>query len=171
MSILKNATVTNENNQIVVTVNCDGFIIPNHGGKIRDGFLFADEMTEYFTKVAKMNGTTFDTENDTIMQVWLCNEDSDNIVCHGAFVEIPGENDNVRDIWFPQHEYFLSKLFKDKKEGDVVSMEIPVVLAGEFDEIGHGLDATLHLNIKLSQQKYRYRGHGTFEEVYEKVNY
>ena len=181
-----------ENIIIKATVNCDAFIIPNHASKANQYMsqTIAQSIIEFNKNIAELSDLEYDPETDYILQLWLTGEASENFARHGFKVTV----DNLEYRFSEYHLEDLSQsFFKDHKEGDIVTLTIPVTPSHAFDTsiedkelrrknyIDYMDDAyeptkeapLFHItfNIKLNQRDYRYCSFGNFEEVMARVCY
>ena len=121
-------------------VKGDIFIIPNMPTTLGEGTLFNKMMRPKLESVGLKNTP----DNEVLIQVWVTSSECDNWPNHhGAYNNMMGTKDEM----FPG--YLPSSLFKDKKEGDVVSFE----------------NDTTKFELTCTQKNYRYRAFGSFEKV------
>jgi len=157
-----------------IAINADLFIIPNSAAKIEDLFDSAkEERTNQMNKICELNGMTFDKDHDWLIECWLCAPelDCDNIADHN--IHVLNENGAHCTIGLDHWRNMPSTLLKGKKEGDTISVKIPVWVRveGEEEQYPNARDIIADFNITLAQTKYRYRRFGTFEETLAKVTY
>lgn len=152
----------------------DVFIIPN-GVLTPEDVSFADTYHSLYITAIK-NDVKFDN-NTRFVQVWFCtpgNSDS-NWVDHyiDGYKELKG--------WRPISSYLPVDIFANKKEGDVVTIDLPIVgrkpknpirgiditPAGCRIPAGVSVETTIKVSLTLAQGKYRYRkfGDGKFENL------
>lgn len=120
------------------------FIIPNHCGKIDTSLSYIESAVKSHNKKVDRLGLhkSFKLRNGDIpIQIWVCNNESENWSCHGL-PEYLAESENFLD-------YIPFRLLKGLKEGDVLT----------FDMLGK------HIAIQANQLKFRYKRFGTFEKV------
>lgn len=131
------------------------FIIPNHAsGKDTTWILGKDKALSSFAEDIRNN------ENEQFVQIW-CHTNGDknsNWQCHG---EKHLENFAFNGLAKGHFSVYLpASWLKDKKEGDVLHIDV-------LDENG---EETLAQYALLCQQKgFRYENYGTFEEVLSRV--
>ncbi len=155
----------------------DVFITPNGLCTANDIW---DEGTRYGMYLSAVeNGIHFDADKTKFIELWYCTPN--------------GENSNWRDhcidghaelaYWRPITSRLPVELFKGKKEGDIVTVELPITGWTALNPVRkidnppagckmpNGVTVTTHVTVslRLSQLKYRYRRFGTFEEVLEKL--
>jgi hypothetical protein len=105
--------------------------------------------------------------------VWFVtpgSEDS-NWYCHtiNGYEELKG--------WKPISEYLPKSLFEGHKEGDCITINLPIhkwLENDKYELIGCDryyleASATIKVQLQLAQQKYRYRRFGNFEDVLTRV--
>ena len=155
----------------VVRGNASCFIIPNSAGVCNDFLCSPDEYTEDMRAYCKLNGLDIDPANTKLIQVWWHSEEfgTDNMYRHGCYAV---DCDGTEYRWgINTPEYMTYDMIKDCKEGDVISIKVPIWI-GTVDEYRKGnktIDGTAELQLKLNQLNYRYGNHGRFEEVLRKV--
>jgi hypothetical protein len=160
----------------------DVFVIPNtsfcYEGSSAQKEGFSTEFIDSLNRIWWKNTTdeyrkNHDFKNESWVQVWFAtpgSEDS-NWYCHtiNGYSELKG--------WKPISEYLPKSLFEGHKEGDCITINLPVHKWLEKDKcelIGcDGIyveaSATIKVQIQLAQQKYRYRRFGNFEDVLTRV--
>ena len=122
-------------------VRGDIFIIPNMPTTLGEGALFAKMMCPKLESVGIKNTP----DNEVLIQVWVTSPECDNWPDHHrSYNDMMG---GTEDEMFPG--YLPSSLFKDKKEGDIVSFE----------------NDTTRFELTCTQKNYRYRAFGNFEKV------
>lgn len=153
-----------------LTFNAEAFIIPNHAGAANDYLLFGEERKKFLDKISQENNCgELDFDNDPCCQLWFCSKDldTDNLVAHGAFIEMPNEE----EIWIrPNIGVLPAKLFDEKKEGDVITVTIPwhhLYIYGRSKENDYPINLLIHL--KLNQTGHKYCGFGNFEDALQYV--
>lgn len=123
-------------------VRGDIFIIPNMPTTLGEGTLF-NKMTRPKLEAVGLKNTPAD---EILIQVWVTSPECNNWPDHyGAYNKMLGTEDEM----FPG--YLPSSLFKDKKEGDIVSFE----------------NDTTKFELTCTQRNYRYRRFGNFEKVFD----
>lgn len=159
----------NKENRIV-EINADMFIIPNGAtqlsscwwyGKDKD---FAKRNLAFYKNLCLDNGKDFDPD-ENLVQIWITNDVSDNVIRHGYRFTIDGEKyylDN-RDLTLLED---CPKSLIDIKEGETVDIILKNVPAHSKDYVEISVDIQFHLTAK--QLSYRY-GFDTFENVFRKV--
>lgn len=161
-----------------ITINGDIFIIPNSAPRLKDYWMesFKAKMQKYMHQICELNGLKFDETVDRCVETWYTSPEMecDNIPDHDIHFEYEGEK---YQLTFPSGRQLPSPLFKDKKEGDVVEIKVPVYIRKYdrphykdkmFDE---DIETVVTLKLKLAQTEYRYRSFGNFEDVLKKVSY
>jgi len=159
-----------------IKFNASMFIVPNSLSKVKN-FFNPEKYKKIMTEICELNGTTFDPKNDLIVQTWYNSKQlgSENLARHGAYKRT--EDGNTYIIDFYAQEYFPVKIFKDHKEGDVINFKIPCKLTKRYtcDDDNEAfsteetIEAIADMQLELNQLDYRYRNHGTFEEVLDKL--
>ena len=152
----------------------DVFIIPN-GVLIPKNVLLEDTYYNLYT-IAIKNNVKFDN-NTKFVQVWFCTpgNSNSNWVDHriDGYKELEG--------WRPKSSYLPVDIFAGKKEGDVVTIDLPIVgweptnpfkgiditPAGCKIPAGVSVETTIKVSLTLAQGKHRYRkfGDGKFENL------
>ena len=122
----------------------DVFIIPNINDKFSECPDFSKGSIQRRLDSLGL-GIKFE-DNDTMVETWCCNKESDNWHCHGLKLE-RGATLSVGS--FPT--YFPARIFKGKKEGDTVTI--------------HSTVLNVDIELTLNQLAYRYKRFGPFEEV------
>lgn len=148
-------------------VNGDVFVIPNGATTIENVIVMDTkslmEQTFYANDLNKL-----DYKNTKFIELWYCTpgHDNSNWVDHGVdqLREDISKEDflNGRDDWRVSTSLLPIQLFKGKKEGDVVTVKLPV-----RRHTGHGSCevAWIKASIALAQKKYRYSRFGSFDEI------
>lgn len=155
-------------------ISGDVFIIPN-GVATPKNILFEETLHGMFT-VATVNSIKF-CDDTKFVQVWFCtpgNSDS-NWADHriDGYDELEG--------WRPKSSFIPVSLFDGKKEGDVVTIDLPIIgwmpkhpikglditPAGCKIPAGVTVETTVKVSLTLAQGKHRYRsfGNGKFENL------
>lgn len=137
------------NNTETKKIAGDVFIIPNVNGKFKDCTDFAQECAQI-----RFEGLGLDLRfepDDTLVETWCCNKESDNWHCHG--LKINGET-TLPVGCFPSD--FPARIFMGKKEGDKITL--------------HSTVLNVDIELTLNQLAYRYRNFGPFEEVLTHVS-
>ena len=147
-------------------VRGDVFIIPN----VCDQFMcFSPDSQEWIKEKHKRLTGIEPKDEDSMVQVWITSDQCDNWQDRFAGFqkmigllktgedEIIWEDKRGREArllgYFPG--YFPSRIFKGKKEGDIVKIGCP-----EYDVI---------IELTCKQLDYRYRDFGRFEEAFKYV--
>lgn len=153
-------------------ISGDVFIIPKCGILTPKGVQL-EEMRHNLYTVAFANDIVFN-DNTKFVQVWLCTpgESDSNWVYHriDGYKELKG--------WKPRSSYLPVDLFAGKKEGDVVTINLPINSPMKYSikgldinpagckiPAGVAVEATIKVSLTLAQTKYRYRNFGNFDEV------
>lgn len=142
------------------------FVIPNSAGKVSD-FFDPEQVIRNATEVCEANGITFDPENDYLIETWYHSKQlgCDNIPDHNIYFE--DEEGNKWILGSNCGRYLPAKLFEGHKEGDTITIKLPMWLTKNYSE--NSEDVIAEINLTLQQQGYRYQRFGDFEEVVEYV--
>ena len=125
----------------------DVFIIPNTIGTFKK-----EEHNHLNAKLARWGFSERFKEGDTIIQIWIASDASDNWADHGAPQEIFNLLEPTGKNYFPQ--YFPASIFQNKKEGETVDLM---------------LEGVHQLTLTCNQLNYRYKNFGNFEDAYNYV--
>lgn len=179
--------MTTQATNFTATINCDTFIIPNKAGRASSN-IFGKRLASYNEQLAKDNGFNYDKDNDKLIELWTTGKESENFQAHGFKLEQEGTRYyfSGRDI-----EYLPEDIFKDKKEGDVVTVKARIKpdwkISAEGDDYDYNYpdpaddfqnyrknrekapEFMITFNMKLNQNSYRYRNFGPFERALEYV--
>ena len=139
-----------------IHLNADMFIIPNSVCTIDEYFIssFQKKMLDN----CKINGLV-ESPKEKMVQIWLTNELSDNIGCHG--IKVNGKRYSVNCDCIPY------SLIKNAKEGDVITVNF---LGYEKDEeLNNVKTVVFEMNLKCNQKEYRYRSFGSFDEILNRL--
>ena len=144
----------------VLKIGCDMFIVPNSLNRASAFSCNAGRFRESANAVLVANG--FEAESDPLLvQIWVVAEESmgcDNLNDHfGRYTDADGNEASYGQVW----GYLPASLFKDKKEGDTVSIVVP---AGVY---GYSKTFSTVLCMTLAQTEYRYRRFGSFEDCFK----
>lgn len=150
-------------------IKADIFIVPNEAYKVSEK-TFEWARADYF-RVFRANHDKIsgDFMDQTWIQVWFAtrgDNDQSNWTDHGidGYKELVG--------WSPVCQYLPKALFEGRKEGDIITINLPITKSVELSE---GIDsyadmyATIKVDLCLKQQGYRYQRFGRFEEVLARV--
>lgn len=146
-------------------VNADLFIIPNEISRI--GSFFKSYQVRYAKlcqDLFELNGVEYDLDDfdsEKLVEIWAVSREdlgSDNLGSHGFTMTIDGQEYYCR---FPS--YLPVRLFSGKKEGEIISLIIPI--EGQGDENDDHVSLKMRFNLRLAQTEYRYRGFGKFEDL------
>lgn len=122
--------------------NGEFFVVPNRAGKLEN---YAQYVQKRIDRLAQFNGIEL-TPNDEIVEVWIVNEDTDNLVDHGV---------RVIDEWVrPICGLVPLKLIKKMKEGETIGIVMPC-----------NKNKLLYCYLTAAQKKYRYKNFGNFEDA------
>ncbi len=142
--------------------NC--FIVPNSSFTVKNGGLFEDGRSDlYRAYTANYSNIIVDTrfEDLTWIELWFCsrnNNDQSNWVDHGID-ELQNEG------WRVSCRYLPKILFEGHKEGDCVTVNLPIDRPTE-----DGIEiSSVKVELCLKQKAYRYSRFGNFEEVLKRV--
>lgn len=148
------------------TIKVDVFVVPNESYKVSEKtFEWAryDYFRIYHANRDKISGEFMD---QIWIQVWFVtrgNPDS-NWTDHtiDGFKEL--------QYWRPVCQYLPKALFEGHKEGDIVTVNLPITKSVELCEESYAdMYATIKVDLCLKQQGYRYERFGKFEEVLARV--
>ena len=168
----------------IKTIVADIFIIPNaafcYNGSVAQEEGLSTDFVSNLKKVWLKNTTeeyrkTHDFKNESWIQIWYVTpkEEDSNWCAHtiDGYEELKG--------WRPISEYLPKTLFAGHKEGDCITIDIPIEKLLNKDERKEidlicncdscQLEATIKVQLQLAQSKYRYRRFGTFEDVLARV--
>ena len=143
--------------------NAKLFIIPNGACHKSNLCLLKDEKAEdsLWAKQAAQwceeLGTNFDIETDAMVQIWICDDNHDNLTSHiGDDVRMELYGKTYDDFKFNKcmPGYCPARLLEGKKEGDHITFTFPTGVTVECE---------------LCQLGYRYRRWGRFEDVFDYV--
>lgn len=160
-----NVTRNDEGKVIGIEFNAEGFIIPNHAGRIEDFW------STYAAKRAKDLATNVlgrePEESEKYVQMWYVVKDlrCDNLVDHGTRVEIDG-----KDYGIHMDSCLLPySALRDKDDGDVIDVTFLNGRRDWDDEDEDESDLKITMHVTLNQRDYRYRNFGSFQNVLWKV--
>ena len=165
------------------TIIADVFVIPNasfryEGSLSQKGGWDTDFVSDLYHVWWKTTTEEYRREHDfkdeSFVQIWYVTphiEDS-NWCAH----TINGYKE-LKKGWRPISEYLPKCLFEGHKEGDCITVDLPIrkwITKDEAEELGIVCDgcclkATIKVQLQLAQQKYRYRRFGNFEDVLARV--
>ena len=164
------------------TIIADVFIIPNssfcYEGSVAQKEGISTEFVDCLNRIWYNNTTieyrkNHDFKNESWVQIWFVTptEEDSNWCAHtiNGYEELNG--------WRPISEYLPKFLFEGHKEGDCITINLPIHKWLENDKCkligcdGYYLEAsaTIKVQLQLAQQKYRYRRFGNFEDVLTRV--
>jgi len=158
------------------TIVGDIFIIPNSLAKPKN-MMFEEARFDLY-RMAKANDIKF-TDESKFVEVWFATPGNQDSNWRDHTIDGYDELKGWRPIW----NYLPVELFKGRKEGDVVTFNLPIEswtaahpITGLDNSpagcnIPNGVTVTTKIKVSmtLAQTKYRYRRFGTFEEVLEKL--
>ena len=157
--LLKRIMKTNE------IIRGNVFIIPNPAISYSDetrNLSFWHKMEELLQANAD-HVTSVRVEDNQYVQVWYCTSGSDNSNwvdhCIDGYPELKG--------WRPVSPYLPVELLKGHTEGQTITINLPVkktINETDVEEM-----STIKVALILSQNKYRYRNFGTFENVLDRL--
>lgn len=159
-----NVTRDNDGKVIGIEFNAEAFIIPNRSGKLED-FVFSS--TRKDTKEVAVSVLDREPDEDErYIQMWYVVKDlnCENLVDHGASVELDGE---TYYIGMPT-SFLPYSILKGKNDGDTID----VTFRNSWDiDLDHEDEETVKItmHVTLNQKDYRYRNFGSFQEVLKKV--
>ena len=146
------------------------FIIPNHSGVCTDFLFSADRYTEEMRKYAELNGFELDPEKTKLIQVWWHSHEgfaTDNMYRHSCSVVDSDGNEYRWGIDTP--EYMTYDMLKDHKEGEVITIKVPIWIGDKDTRRREAKEAIAELELELNQLDYRYCRFGRFEEALKYV--
>lgn len=118
------------------------FVVPNRAVKLEN---YAQYVQKRIDMLARSNGIEL-APDDEIVEVWIVNEDTDNLVDHGV---------RVIDEWVrPICGLVPLKLIKKMKEGETIGIMMPC-----------NKNKLLSCYLTAAQKKYRYKNFGNFEDA------
>ena len=145
----------------VVEASGDIFIIPN---ELTNAVCRSKSITETMNKILVESGfKERDDVNLILIQVCITSEndlETDNLTDHGGRF-LRSENSVSLINYFPSS--LPVNILLNHKEGDIVDVVYP---KGSLHD---NPDFDLVLHLRCAQSVYRYRNHGTFEEVLNKL--
>ena len=160
-------------------ISGDVFVIPNGLRAAKDMW---DEGTRHGMYLSAIeNDIYFDPEKTKFIELWYCTPNSNSRDSNWRDHCIDGYAELAH--WRPLSSLLPVELFKGKKEGDIVTIELPITgwtalnPVRKIDDppagckMPNGVTVTTRVTVslRLSQLKYRYSRFGTFEEVLEKL--
>lgn len=155
-----------------INFNGDVFIIPNSANLIKHFMSkhVQEEITERMDHLCKLNNTTFDPENDYILQVWYVVPDleCEDLVHHGIRWNDP-ENGRHFLRTLSYGSFIPAKLFDESIEGDVKLIKIPMTHTYRKKDIKQERECVANISMQCSQKKYRYSNFGNWEKALETV--
>jgi len=152
----------------VETIKADVFIVPNESYKVSEK-TFEWARADYFRVFeANHDKISGDFMDQIWIQIWFAtrgDNDQSNWTDHGidGYKELVG--------WRPVCQYLPKALFEGHKEGDIITINLPIIKPVELGEGDSYADmyATIKVGLCLKQQDYRYKRFGKFEEVLARV--
>lgn len=155
-------TSTTSTTKTDIAANGGVFIIPNGLARLSGDYREKDRRAFYeqCRLIDDEGEHELPTATGKLVELWyeaVSDLDCDNIVDHGFNIELNGERVHLQ----PESSMTLMPIdiFLGKKEGDIVTIRVP--LRKNFEDAA----TTLTLSMRLAQKDYRYRRFGTFEEV------
>ena len=148
-------------------INGEVFVIPNGLTTINNVIIM--DTKAMMENIFYANGLNkIDYENTKFVELWYCTpgHDNSNWVDHGVeqlFVPISKEEFlEGRDDWRVASSLLPVELFTGKKEGDVVTVKLPI-----RRHTGNGSTeiSWIKASLALAQTKYRYKRFGRFEDL------
>lgn len=158
-----------------MVINGGIFIIPNHAPKIDNYYPnFREKKFNYMSAICAANGVEFDRANDHCIETWFFSHEMncDNICDHSIHMV---DDDTKITISVPSDRQIPECLLKGKKEGDILDIKLPVIVA--FDGCQHafvekgGVEIVMNFKFELCQKKTRYERFGNFEDVLYRVTH
>lgn len=138
----------------------DVFIIPNYARELR---VFSKDWLK--ERLSRLAGIEFVRDDEKMIQLWITSDKCENWNHFAGFQKTLGIRkedfrNNYQDPeerrllgYFPN--YFPSRIFEGKNEGDTVKIDCP-----EYDVI---------IKLTCKQLDYRYRDFGRFEEAFKYI--
>lgn len=164
-------------------ISADIFIIPNsafcYNGSIAQKEGFSTEFIDKLNRIWwEINTAEYcknhDFKDEAWVQVWYVTPGSeDSNWCNHT---IDGYEELVG--WKPISEYLPKSLFAGHKEGDCVTVNLPIHKWLENDKCERVMgrndcyleaSATIKVQLQLAQLKYRYRRFGPFEDALARI--
>lgn len=162
------------NNKMIISFNADVFIVPNAINTIDDFFpSVREEMIETVKGMYVENGDGGRIYGDTskpLVQLWVSAKDDldcGNLGSHGADIKL--EDGKTITILPTRVDHMPVNFFSSLKEGDTVTVVMPYKTFREDLQIEGMDEVELRIHMTLAQKKYRYRDHGTFEDLLAKL--
>lgn len=150
------------------TIKADVFVVPNESYKVSEKTFEHSRFAlyqVYSANSSKLGGSEF--KDQTWVQIWFAtrgDNDQSNWTDHGidGYKELVG--------WSPVCQYLPKALFEGHKEGDIITINLPITKSVELGEGSYAdMYATIKVELCLKQQGYRYQRFGKFEEVLARV--
>lgn len=138
-------------------IDVDMFVVPCSGHWLSSDIESNQKRVKELVRV----NDCMDTEDEKVFGFWMTGREtvnSDNLGDHGFEVTVKetGEKRNA----FLDFNTMPTRFFISKDDGDVVTLVLPI----KFDIAGNE-KSTVMANIKCNQKDYRYRHHGSFNQV------
>lgn len=160
----------------LVEINADMFIIPNSAMKIKDFFWYryidekeyARKDLAFYKNLYTDNNKEFN-DDDFYPQIWLTNNEFDNIIRHGFAIDVNGgryfiDNSNMSLL------ENCPRCLIDIKEGETATVLVRDIKATNgFGDNAETIMVDIMFHLTANQHEYRYRNFGTFEEVLRRV--
>ena len=157
------------------------FIVPNTASVINENSYAFVSSIIWYESIMKANGHGVETskfqhyetykemsKSDPLVQVWIATDR-----CKDFTSDLPAIKDEFGIYHFVRlSPYIPLSLIKDVKEGDTITLNLPVdvfvddIPAGDY--IGE-YKSTIRFTLTAAQDKYRYRGFGPFEKALDIV--
>lgn len=147
-------------NNGIIEANGDMFIIPNSFIRLSE----EDKESRLSVQVRDIfSHYNMTPEDDELMtQVWIVAKDdlgTENLTDHGCHFM----DEDERKYASPHISIIPTRIFEDKKEGDIVDVQF------KHHQSDPEFECEFILHLRLAQSEYRYRRFGQFEEVFEKL--
>ena len=152
---------------LLVKVNADVFIIPNHSWKMKNMDDFGWKWREGYTKKTyNDNGIEFD-ETERQIEVWLVSKDlhSDNVQDHSCRVLIDGEMYRLNNRVLS----YIPESLLPSGEGKTSTFVFKDMNVTSCDDKEKTMKIDLEITMTAKQLEYRYCRFGCFEEVLKAV--
>lgn len=145
-------------------IKADVFIVPNESFKVSEKTF--EWVRSDLYEIYSATKSAGDFKDQTWVEVWFVtrgNDDS-NWTDHtiDGFKELRG--------WKPISHYLPKAIFDGHKEGDIITIFLPICKSAELVEDSYvDMRARVKVELCLKQQGYRYERFGKFEEVLTRV--
>lgn len=166
------------------TIRADIFIIPNASYRYEGSMSqrlgldgeFVQKLSNFWFSLPDEIREHREFKDEDWVQIWYATPNNSDHNSNWVDRTIDGYKE--LENWKPMISYLPKILFEGKKEGDCVTVDLPIVRRYELDESKDLIgieDVHVHatskikVQLQLAQSKYRYARFGNFEEVLAKV--